>query len=110
MAVGSAGDPRNPFRSAEVRLRNAIIFGLFRYTGMRRGELLSLRLDQFDFGDEPKVWIRRNQDDSHDSRRYQPVAKTKERPLPLPEVPVNQIARYIMRMRAKNSPAPRPTR
>jgi len=107
MAVGSEGDPRNPFRSAEVRLRNAIIFGLFRYTGMRRGELLSLRLDQFDFGDEPKVWIRRNQDDSHDSRRYQPVAKTKERPLPLPEVLVNQIDRYIMRVRAKIAPARR---
>ncbi|MGN6312364.1 MAG: site-specific integrase, partial [Rhodanobacteraceae bacterium] len=107
MTVGSEGDPRNPFRNAEVRLRNAIIFGLFRYTGMRRGELLSLRIDQFDLGNEPKVWIRRNHDDSHDSRRYQPVAKTKERPLPLPEVLVNQIDRYIMRVRAKIAPARR---
>jgi len=107
MAVGSEDDPRNPFRSAEVRLRNAIIFGLFRYTGMRRGELLSLRIGEFDFGDEPMVWIRRNHDDSHDSRRYQPVAKTKERPLPLPEVLVNQINRYIMQVRAKISPARR---
>ena len=107
MAVGSEDDPRNPFRSTEVRLRNAIIFGLFRYTGMRRGELLSLRIGQFDFGDEPTVWIRRNHDDSHDSRRYQPVAKTKERPLPLPEVLVNQINRYIMQVRAKISPARR---
>jgi len=107
MAVGSEDDPRNPFRSAEVRLRNAIIFGLFRYTGMRRGELLSLRIGEFDFGDEPTVWIRRNHDDSHDSRRYQPVAKTKERPLPLPEVLVNQINRYIMQVRAKISPARR---
>jgi integrase len=107
MAVGAEDDPRNPFRSAEVRLRNAIIFGLFRYTGMRRGELLSLRIGQFDFGDEPTVWIRRNHDDSHDSRRYQPVAKTKERPLPLPEVLVNQIDRYIMQVRVKIAPARR---
>lgn len=107
MAVGAESDSRNPFRSPEVRLRNAIIFGLFRYTGMRRGELLSLRIDQFDFGDEAKVWIRRNHDDSHDSRRYQPVAKTKERPLPLSEVLVNQIDRYIMQVRAKIPPARR---
>jgi integrase len=107
MASGSEGDPRNPFRNAEVRLRNAIIIGLFRHTGMRRGELLSLRIDQLDLGDEPKVWVRRNHDDRHDSRRYQPVAKTKERPLPLPEVLAKQIDRYIMRVRAKIAPARR---
>ena len=107
MAAGSEGDPRNPFRNAEVRLRNAIIFGLFRHTGMRRGELLSLRIDQLDLGDEPKVWVRRNHDDHHDSRRYQPVAKTKERPLPLPDVLAKQIDHYIMRVRAKIAPARR---
>lgn len=82
MAVGSERDSRNPFKHPDIRLRNAIIFGLLRHTGMRRGELLSLRLDQFDLGHEPLVWVRRNHDDKHDSRRYQPVAKTKERPLP----------------------------
>ncbi|HHA2575811.1 TPA: site-specific integrase, partial [Stenotrophomonas maltophilia] len=85
MAIGTEGDPRNPFRHPEVQLRNAIIFGLLRHTGMRRGELLSLRLDQFDLGHEPHVWVRRNQDDKHDPRPYQPVTKTKERPLPIPE-------------------------
>jgi integrase len=107
MAAGSEGDPRNPFRNAEVRLRNAIIFGLFRHTGMRRGELLSLRIDELDLGGEPKVWIRRNHDDRHDSRRYQPVAKTKERPLPLPDMLAKQIDHYIMRIRAKIAPARR---
>ncbi|MBS0556682.1 MAG: site-specific integrase [Proteobacteria bacterium] len=107
MGVGSEDDPRNPFRSPDVRLRNAIIFGLFRSTGMRRGELLSLRIDQFDFGDDPKVWIRRNQDDSFDSRRYQPVAKTKERPLPLPLALASQINRYITQVRCRIAPARR---
>lgn len=101
MAVGAEGDPRNPFRDPNVQLRNAIIFGVARLTGMRRGELLSLRLDQFDLGHEPHVWVRRNQDDANDSRRYQPVAKTKERPLPLPESLANQIDRYIFQVRAK---------
>lgn len=101
MAIGAEGDPRNPFRHPDVQLRNAIIFGLLRHTGMRRGELLSLRLDQFDLGHEPHVWVRRNQDDKHDSRRYQPVAKTKERPLPLPETLANQIDLYMLKVRPR---------
>ncbi len=107
MVIGAEGNPRNPFRHPEVQLRNAIIFGLLRHTGMRRGELLSLRLDQFDLGHEPHVWVRRNQDDKHDSRRYQPVAKTKERPLPLPEMLANQIDRYMLKVRPKIGPARR---
>ena len=107
MAIGAEGDPRNPFRHPDVQLRNAIIFGLLRHTAMRRGELLSLRLDQFDLGHEPRVWVRRNQDDKQDPRPYQPVAKTKERPLPLPEMLANQIDRYMLNARARIGPARR---
>lgn len=101
MAVGSEHNSKNPFMNPDVRLRNAIIFGLLRYTGIRRGELLSLRIDQFELGHEPHVWIRRNQDDAHDSRRYQPVSKTKERLLPIPHELAEQVQRYIMQVRAK---------
>jgi integrase len=107
MAVATEGDPRNPFRDPGIQLRNAILFGLARLTGMRRGELLSLRIDQFELGHEPQVWVRRNQDDPHDSRAYQPVAKTKERPLAIPESLANKIDRYIFRVRAKIAPARR---
>lgn len=107
MAVGAEGNPQNPFRDSGVQLRNAIIFGLARLTGMRRGELLSLRIDQFDLGHEPHVWVRRNHDDPHDSRRHQPVAKTKERPLPLSDFLADQINRYIFQVRAKIGPARR---
>jgi len=103
--VGAENSPQNPFRSADVRLRNAIIFGLLRYTGMRRGELLSLRVDQLDLGHEPRVWVRRNQDDKYDSRRYQPASKTRERPLPIPDALAEQIERYILQVRAKIPPA-----
>ena len=101
MAVGAEGDPRNPFRHPDVQLRNAILFGLARFTGMRRGELLSLYIEHLQLGHEPHVWVRRNQDDTHDPRRYQPVAKTKERPLPLPEPLANQINRYVFQVRHK---------
>ena len=107
MSVGAEDSSENPFLSPDVRLRNAIIFGLLRHTGMRRGELLSLRLDQFDLGHEPRVWVRRNHDDIHDSRRYQPAAKTKERLLPIPLSLADQIQRYILQVRAKIAPARR---
>lgn len=107
MSVGAENSPENPFVSRDVRLRNAIIFGLLRHTGMRRGELLSLRLDQLDLGHEPRVWVRRNQDDIHDSRRYQPASKTKERLLPIPLSLAEQIQRYIMQVRVKIAPARR---
>lgn len=107
LSIGAEGHPGNPFQSPEIQLRNAIIFGLLRHTGMRRGELLSLRLDQFELGHEPYVWVRRNQDDEHDSRRYQPVTKTKERPLPLPDFLAQQINHYILNVRSKIGPARR---
>jgi integrase len=100
MEIGAPDNPKNPFLDPGVRLRNAIIFGLLRHPTIRRGELLSLRLDQFEFGHEPSVWVRRNQDDPADSRRYQPVAKTKERPLPLPLALADQIQHYIINVRA----------
>lgn len=105
MSVGAFDHAQNPFRDPGIRLRNAIIFGLLRHTGMRRGELLSLCVNQFDLGDDPRVWIRRTQDDAHDSRPYQPVAKTKERQLALPEALAEQIHRYIMTVRTKIPPA-----
>lgn len=107
MAVGSVDDQRNPFKDPGARLRNAILFGLLRFTGMRIGEVLSLRIEQIDLGDEPRVWVRRNHDDGWDPRRYQPVAKTKERPLPIPQALANQIDQYVMRVRAKIGPARR---
>lgn len=85
MGVVSPDHPLNPFKNKTVRLRNWIIFLLFQFTGMRRGELLGLRIDHMDLGLGASVSIRRNQDDAFDSRLYQPVAKTKERVMPIPE-------------------------
>lgn len=107
ISVGTPGDPRNPFRDPGIQVRNAIIFGLFSHTTIRRGELLSLRIDQIELGHEPRVWVRRNQDDASDSRRYQPVSKTKERPLPIPQSLADQIHHYIMHVRSKIGPARR---
>ncbi len=101
MDIAAVDHPKNPFRDPGVRLRNAILFGLLRHTGMRRGELLSLRVGDVDVGHEPTVWVRRNHDDAADPRRHQPVAKTKERPLPLPIELAIQIQDYVLNHRAK---------
>jgi integrase len=101
MAIVAFDSPDNPFKNVDVKLRNSLMFGLLFYTGMRRGELLSLRIDQFELGEHPLVWVRRNQDDLHDSRRHQPVSKTKERPLPLPRHLADQIHSYILNVRSK---------
>ena len=100
LGIIAIDSPQNPFCAQAVRLRNAIMFHLFSYTGMRRGELLSLRIDQVNFGEEPYVWVRRNQDDPLDSRRNQPSSKTKERPIPIPDGLANDIHSYVMKHRA----------
>lgn len=105
MAVTAIDHPDNPFADKSMRARNAILFGVLRYTGMRRGELLALRVDDFELGSEPLVWVRRRQDDPHDKRRYQPVAKTKERALPLPRPLADQIQHYVVSVRAAIPPA-----
>ncbi len=105
MQVGSENHQANPFARSDVRLRNALIFGVLRCTGMRRGELLSLRIDQLDLGHNPLIWVRRNQDDRHDTRRNQPVAKTMERPLSIATEVAEMLQRYIMEVRASIAPA-----
>lgn len=105
MAVAAVDHPDNPFHDPGVRLRNAIVFGLLYHTGMRRGELLSLRIGQFELGEGAYVEVRRNQDDKYDDRPNQPVAKTKERMLPIPRVLADQVQEYSTRVRAKIRPA-----
>lgn len=51
------------------------------------------------------MWVRRNQDDATDPRPNQPVSKTKERLLPIPEELADQIRDYILSVRTKIAPA-----
>ena len=97
-AIGSAD---NPFSDPAVQLRNAIIIELYRTTGMRTGELLSLWVEQFQLGHEPTVSVRRNHDDVHDPRVYQPTSKTKERVLPISDDLAQLVQHYILEVRAR---------
>jgi integrase len=80
------------------RYRNVLALRILYDTGMRLGELLGLRLHDFEIasGGEPAYLIvRRYHDDRMDDRVIQPVAKTLERKLPIGQGLENCIREYL---------------
>lgn len=87
-----------------VRLRNIIMLRILYETGMRRGELLSLKLKSFveaSGGDGAYLSIERNHDDELDRRVNQPVAKTLGRDVSISAELEAQIFEYITQYRAE---------
>lgn len=72
----------NPFR-VETRLRNWLMCAIAIQCGLRRGELLKLRLDDLPQPDSPGLKVRRRAHDTADARRHRPGVKTVERVLDL---------------------------
>jgi integrase len=68
--------------SPHTRLRNWLMFELALELGIRRGELLKLRLDSMPRGAGDGICILRRPDDPHDSRSREPAVKTAERVIP----------------------------
>lgn len=94
------GAEGNPFTDYPVQFRNALMFAILRTTGIRRGELLNLKVEDIDFAANILRIVRRP-DSLHDGRRYQPVAKTRERQFPLDVELVNRIHEYVVQHRSK---------
>jgi len=94
------GAEGNPFTGYPVQFRNALMFAILRTTGIRRGELLNLKVDDINFAASVLKIVRRP-DSPHDGRRYQPVAKTRERQFPLDTELVNRIHEYVAQHRSK---------
>ena len=68
--------------SKETQLRNWLMFETSLDLGLRRGELLKLRLDSLPRGNNDGVRILRLPDDKADSRSNEPSVKTAERVIP----------------------------
>jgi len=68
--------------SKETQLRNWLMFQTALELGLRRGELLKLRLDSLPRGNNDGVRILRLPDDKADSRSNEPSVKTAERVIP----------------------------
>ncbi|MEG5334478.1 site-specific integrase [Enterobacter ludwigii] len=85
------------------RFRNVLMLRILYETGMRTGELLSLKLKNFQEssgGDSAYIVVERNHNDPTDLRHHQPVAKTSGRILPVSRELENQLYTYITTWRA----------
>lgn len=104
LAVTSPEYPDNPWADPHARQRNALIVRWLHFLGLRRGELLNVRIPDVDFGREVVAIVRRP-DDVMDSRRYQPCVKTRARVLPLKPHLLDETRRYILEYRRQNQAA-----
>jgi integrase len=87
-----------------TRLRNIVMLRVLYETGMRSGELLSLKLKNFIEavgGDSAYLDIDRNHHDAFDTRLNQPVAKTLGRRVPISKGLESQLKEYLHNWRAE---------
>lgn len=89
----------NPF-SIEVQIRNQLIILLLYHLGLRAGELLALRISDFDF-QKNTLLVARRHDNAQDSRTFQPVVKTFDRRIPLSNQLMKLVSDYVISLRCK---------
>lgn len=92
------GSEHNPAKDYAVQVRNALMFTIFRLTGLRRGELLNLKVDDIDFAKYALRVVRRP-DSKGDPRAHQPTVKTRQRTFPLAPELIARIHEYVLRYR-----------
>ena len=85
---------KNPF-SQELQERNQLMVLLLYHLGLRAGELLALRVSDFDFQNNT-VLIARRHDNINDVRTYQPVVKTIDRRIPLADTLIKTVSDYVL--------------
>lgn len=86
--------PNNPWERGFVRQRNWLIVVLLLATGMRRGELLNIKISDL-AQREPKLNIVRRPDSSADRRTLQPTPKTRERTIELHASIMKQVWEHV---------------
>ena len=94
----------NPWGDAFIRERNHLIVLLLLATGMRKGELLGVKVKDFNVRDN-KLLVARRPDDPEDPRPREAYAKTYDRELLLGTELVDSLKRYIKVVRASTDRA-----
>lgn len=100
MAVIVPSSPDNPWKGQHARERNYVVINWLLSLGIRRGELLGVRISDINFQSN-EVLIARRADDQNDPRRFQPNTKTNDRLLALDENLTALTQRYILFARKK---------
>jgi len=90
--------PGNPWRNAHSQYRNALIIEWLLSLGVRRGELLNVRIGDINFR-ESTVTVARRADDPDDPRKNQPKVKTKGRTIPISAGLLDKTNNYMMNHR-----------
>jgi len=90
----------NPWKSVHARERNSLIVHWLIHLGLRRGELLGVRISDINFQTN-EVFIARRPDDPEDPRTDQPLSKTRDRLLPISDDLAERTRRYILGQRRK---------
>lgn len=98
LSVAHPRSPENPWGSSHARARNWLIVRLLYDLGIRRGELLGVRVSDFNF-QANELFIARRADAPEDPRRLQPNAKTQARLLPLGDELVRIVREYVLKYR-----------
>ena len=84
----------NPWADTFVRDRNYLIVGFLLATGVRKSEMLGIKIKDLNFSDNT-VFIARRADDPEEPRRRPPTQKTYDRTLALGSDLVDLLKRYI---------------
>lgn len=94
------GSADNPFKPS-YQFRNQLIVELFLNTGIRRGELLKLKINHLPQGAKQTLTVMRFPDDISDPRRYEPQVKTLGREIPIPKSLAKDLWQYVQNHRVK---------
>ncbi|SAK86948.1 phage integrase [Caballeronia fortuita] len=85
----------NPWEGRHAKIRNELIVRWFMGLGIRRGELLGVKVSDVNIR-TGEVFIARRADDSIDPRPYQPNTKTHDRTLPINNDLAQRTLQYIV--------------
>ncbi|MBA6123573.1 tyrosine-type recombinase/integrase [Pseudomonas aeruginosa] len=80
--VTSPTSSENPWKGRGTCIRNALLVRWFYELGLRRGEVLNVKISDINFQSEELTVVRRA-DDPEDPRKDQPLVKTRDRKIPL---------------------------
>ena len=89
----------NPWSDGHSKYRNELIILWLLNCGLRRGELLNIRISDLNFRESTVVVVRRA-DDLSDPRTNQPKVKTRGREIPLSTGLLDKTNAYIMNQRS----------